>query len=290
MDIVVNEELKAYIDPLTPEEYESLERSILAEGCRDALVLWGDVLVDGHNRYGICQKHGLPFNTVQNTHFKSIEDVHLWMIDQHLGRRSVSDFQRGVLALRKREILTERRGRRGAAPVTPVDPDDLPWDDSVPGVPPSADAPAAPAAVVVSAESQSLNTREALAKAARLSSSQVVMIEKIQKHAAPELVAAVRAGEITLSAAATVASLPAEEQAAAALGGRDELKLAAKRVRDAKRKPREDKPEGEEEASAEDVQALRQRVAELTEENESLRLQLDRARQALQASGQSLPE
>ena len=31
MDIVVNEELKAYIDPLTPEEYESLERSILAE-------------------------------------------------------------------------------------------------------------------------------------------------------------------------------------------------------------------------------------------------------------------
>ena len=43
-------------------------------------------------------------------------------------------------------------------------------------------------------------------------------------------------------------------------------------------------------ASAEDVQALRQRVAELTEENESLRLQLDRARQALQASGQSLPE
>lgn len=290
MDIVVNEELKAYIDPLTPEEYESLERSILAEGCRDALVLWGDVLVDGHNRYGICQKHGLPFNTVQNTHFKSIEDVHLWMIDQHLGRRSVSDFQRGVLALRKREILTERRGRRGAAPVTPVDPDDLPWDDSVPGVPPSADAPAAPAAVVVSAESQSLNTREALAKAARLSSSQVVMIEKIQKHAAPELVAAVRAGEITLSAAATVASLPAEEQAAAALGGRDELKLAAKRVRDAKRKPREDKPEGEEEASVEDVQALRQRVAELTEENESLRLQLDRARQALQASGQSLPE
>ena len=281
---------RAYIDPLTPEEYESLERSILAEGCRDALVLWGDVLVDGHNRYGICQKHGLPFNTVQNTHFKSIEDVHLWMIDQHLGRRSVSDFQRGVLALRKREILTERRGRRGAAPVTPVDPDDLPWDDSVPGVPPSADAPAAPAAVVVSAESQSLNTREALAKAARLSSSQVVMIEKIQKHAAPELVAAVRAGEITLSAAATVASLPAEEQAAAALGGRDELKLAAKRVRDAKRKPREDKPEGEEEASAEDVQALRQRVAELTEENESLRLQLDRARQALQASGQSLPE
>ena len=50
MDIVVNEELKAYIDPLTPDEHAALERSILAEGCRDALVLWGNVLVDGHNR------------------------------------------------------------------------------------------------------------------------------------------------------------------------------------------------------------------------------------------------
>ena len=111
MNIVVNEELKAYIDPLTPDEHDALERSILAEGCRDALVLWGDVLVDGHNRYGICQKHGLPFQTVQNTRFQSMEDVHLWMIDQHLGRRSVSDFQRGVLALRKREIVAERRAR-----------------------------------------------------------------------------------------------------------------------------------------------------------------------------------
>ena len=85
MNIVVNEELKAYIEPLTPDEHEALERSILAEGCRDALVLWGDVLVDGHNRYGICQKHGLPFQTVQNPRFQSMEDVHLWMIDQHLG-------------------------------------------------------------------------------------------------------------------------------------------------------------------------------------------------------------
>eukprot|EP01034_Spumella_vulgaris_P020544 gene20544-26324_t len=33
MDIVVNEALKAYIDPLTPEEHEALERSILTEGC-----------------------------------------------------------------------------------------------------------------------------------------------------------------------------------------------------------------------------------------------------------------
>jgi len=221
VDIVVNEELKAYIDPLTAEEFEALERSILAEGCRDALVLWGDMLVDGHNRYGICRKHGLPFQTLQNTRFQSLADVHLWMIDQHLGRRSISEFQRGVLALRKREIVAERRAQ-GATPY-----------------PVAADAGAqAPTASVDRAAPEALDTREAVAKAARLTSNQVVLIEKIQKQAAPEVVAAVRAGTISINAAAAVASLPAEEQVAAAAAGKDELKQAAKRVRESKRKPR----------------------------------------------------
>jgi hypothetical protein len=252
MDIVVNEELKAYIDPLTTEEYEALESSILAEGCRDALVLWGDVLVDGHNRFGICRKHGLPFQTVQNTRFQSIDDVYLWMIDQHLGRRSISEFQRGVLALRKREIVNARRAE--AAPAHPADHTQ------------SADsAPAAP---------QPLATRESVAKAARLSSSQVVMIEKIQKQATPEVVAAVRAGTISINAAAAVASLPAEEQITAAAAGKDELKLAAKRVRESRRKPRSEPDAAVQSSSAESdvtVESLQQRVAALTAENAALR-------------------
>jgi hypothetical protein len=38
-------------------------------------VLWGDILVDGHNRYVICTQHGLPFQTVQNPRFQSLEDA-----------------------------------------------------------------------------------------------------------------------------------------------------------------------------------------------------------------------
>jgi hypothetical protein len=260
MDIVINEELKAYIDPLTSEEYEALERSILAEGCRDSLILWGDVLVDGHNRYGICRKHGLPFQTVQNTRFQSIEDVHLWMIDQHLGRRSISDFQRGVLALRKREIMAERRARTVAAMGSA--PDTRP-----------ADAPD-PSGSTKTLEP--LDTRESLAKAARLSSSQVVMIERIQRQAAPELVAAVKAGTISINAAAAVASLPAQEQAAAAAAGQDELKQAAKRVRDSRRRPPSEPIAALQDAaeSEETVESLRQRVAALTAENAALRQQV----------------
>jgi hypothetical protein len=274
MNITVNPELKAYIDPLTPEEHEALERSILAEGCRDALVLWGDVLVDGHNRYGICQKHGLPFETVQNPRFQSMEDVHLWMIDQHLGRRSVSDFQRGVLALRKREIIAERRARFLAAPREETTPE-----------PTEQDAPSAhPVATAAVPEPRPLNSREDIAKAARLSSSQVVMIEKIQKQAEPELVAALKSGAISLNAAAAVASLPAEEQKAAALAGKDELKLAAKRVRDAKRKSSEAAPDQPADEAGDELQRLRNQVNQLQAENAALRQQLEALR-----SGHAVP-
>lgn len=271
MQITVNPGLKAYIDPLTPDEHDALERSLLAEGCRDALVLWGEVLVDGHNRYGICQKHGLPFQTVQNTHFKTLEDVHLWMIDQHLGRRSVSDFQRGVLALRKREILAGRRSRFLASTPSPAD---LPPDDAPVALAPEATqtTPARP-----------LNSREDIAKAARLSSSQVVQIEKIQKQAAPELVEALKAGAISLNAAAAVASLPANEQVAAALAGKDELKLAAKRAREARRKP----PEAEDgvagHAPPDDLSTLRRKVAELQADNAALRDEVASLRSQLAA-------
>ncbi len=274
MDIVVNEELKAYIDPLTPEEHEALERSILAEGCRDALVLWGNVLVDGHNRYGICRQHGLPFQTVQNTRLRSMEDVHLWMIDQHLGRRSISDFQRGVLALRKREIVSEQRVRRMAV-------------ESGASVQPQTVNEPVPAAPVQPQDG--LETREALARAARLSSNQVVLIEKIQRQGAPELVAAVKAGVVSINAAAAVATLPAEEQAAAAAAGADELKQAAKRVREARRKPPAASPEQPAQAEAvpepgHSVEALRERVAALETENAALRQELAALRSRLPAS------
>ena len=290
MDIVVNEALQAYIDPLTPDEHMALERSLLAEGCRDALVLWGDVLVDGHNRYGICQQHGIAFQTVQNPKFKNMDDVHLWMIDQHLGRRSVSDFQRGVLALRKREIIAARRSAAAAAVMAakaeaPAQPEgEAPWEGETDPV------VAAALASVAKVPDEALDTREALARVARLSSSQVKLIETIQQKAAPDVVAAVRSGDISLSTAAVVASLPVDEQQAVAAAGADELKQAAKRVRDAKKKPKAAKPEadaadGEGAAVTASPEELQQRVNELEAENERLRQQIKALQELLAEQG-----
>jgi hypothetical protein len=244
MNITVNEELLAYIDPLSPDEHAALERSLLAEGCRDALVLWGEVLVDGHNRHGICTRHGIPFTTVQNTRFQSLADVHLWMIDQHLGRRSVSDFQRGVLALRRKDILSAR--------LQPA-----PGEPSASGSAPHQPQP------------EPVPTREASARAARVSSNTIHQIEKIQKSAAPELLAALKSGTISINAAASVASLPLEAQVAAVAGGRKELQQAARQVRESKAVARTEpeSPEGV-------IARLRQTITELSAENAALKAQL----------------
>ena len=93
MSIVIDKEFKSLIPPLTAEEYAGLEESILQEGCRDALIVWGDTLIDGHNRYEICTKHNIPFETVE-MFFPSRDDVKLWMMRNQLSRRNLNDFQR----------------------------------------------------------------------------------------------------------------------------------------------------------------------------------------------------
>jgi hypothetical protein len=255
LNITINDELRSYVDPLTPAEHEALERSLLTEGCREALILWQDVLIDGHNRYAICSQHNIPFRTVQNDSFDSIEDVKLWMIDNQLARRSVTDFQRGLMALRKKEIL--------AARVVQKTDDDLQTeaDQSAPFAPP-------------------WNTRQEVARAARVSANTISQIERIQKAAAPELVDAVRSGAISISSAANVASLPREAQVAAVAGGKKELQQAARQVREQKTAARPKKdidagtPEEQVKALKAQVAELKDRVATLIGENDVLKQKL----------------
>lgn len=261
MNIRISDDLRPFVDPLTSHEYEALERSILAEGCRDALVLWGDILIDGHNRFAICRKHGLSFNTVQNDKFNAIEDVMLWMIDNHLARRSVSDFQRGMLALRKKAILADRvKAQKEAEPEA--------GPEAAPEMPP---------------ERPPLSTREEVAKVAGISSNAISRIEKIQKTATPELVEAVRSGAISLNAAAAVASLPEEKQVAAVNAGSKELRQVAKQVREAKSPPKAPRQEPAPEAheTIADIGEANARIVELIAENTALKAKVQQLTIAL---------
>ena len=104
VNIIVDDEFKKLIPPLTAEERKGLEESILKEGCRDALILWGNILIDGHNRYEICTKHNIPFKTIQKD-FKSRDEVILYMIDTQFSRRNLSSGNKILLAQAKKPIL-----------------------------------------------------------------------------------------------------------------------------------------------------------------------------------------
>ena len=88
-NILIDQEFKSFLPILNKETYESLEANLLQSGCRDALVLWGDILIDGHNRYEICTKHDIPFKTVQKE-FGSRDEVLIWIITTQMSRRNLT--------------------------------------------------------------------------------------------------------------------------------------------------------------------------------------------------------
>lgn len=92
----IDEEFKNLISPPVPDETKQLEENIIKEGCRDSLVVWNGILIDGHNRYAICTKHNIPFNTIEKK-FATREEVIDWIIDNQLGRRNITDVQRSYL-------------------------------------------------------------------------------------------------------------------------------------------------------------------------------------------------
>lgn len=56
----IDKEFKTLIPPLSPTEYEQLEANIIADGCREPIVIWNGYIIDGHNRYEICKKNQVP--------------------------------------------------------------------------------------------------------------------------------------------------------------------------------------------------------------------------------------
>ena len=108
-ELIIDPEFAALIPPLTPDEFSGLEKSILEEGCRDALIVWGNIIVDGHNRFNICSKHNIPYRT-EFRDFPNREAAMLWMLQNQLSRRNLNDFQR-VEMVRKCENAVKAQAK-----------------------------------------------------------------------------------------------------------------------------------------------------------------------------------
>lgn len=112
----IDPEFKNRIRSLDDDEYAQLEANILADGCREPLVVWRgkNILVDGHHRYEICNRHGLPFEVIEKE-FDCREAVLVWIIENQLGRRNLPEPVRIKYALElKSAIAAMNEARRNA--------------------------------------------------------------------------------------------------------------------------------------------------------------------------------
>ena len=112
-ELKIKQEFKDLIHPLTPEEKSELEKGILDKGCLDKLKTWQGFLIDGHHRYDICQKHSIPFET-DPMEFEDEDSVKVWMINNQMGRRNITDAGKIKYALLSEDIEKERARKRQA--------------------------------------------------------------------------------------------------------------------------------------------------------------------------------
>jgi len=99
MSLQINPDLQAVVAPLTPEEYQQLRDNIQRDGLLEPITIWAEqsgTILDGHNRYAICQELGIGFRT-KALSFLGIEAAKLWILEHQVGRRNLTDDQRAII-------------------------------------------------------------------------------------------------------------------------------------------------------------------------------------------------
>ena len=187
--MIIDPEFKARIVQLEPEVYAQLEANILAEGCRDPLVTWRGILIDGHNRFAICSKHGLEFQVVERE-FEDRQAAELWMINNQLGRRNLEAIDKVPLLERKREILAGMAKERMLSTLKQGD-----------------ESPAK-----VNLPERAVETRDSIAAEIGVSGKTYDALRKVSNDGTDELKQAVREKKVGASTAAEIAQLPVETQ------------------------------------------------------------------------------
>jgi N6-adenosine-specific RNA methylase IME4 len=186
----INPVFRDLIQSLTADEFKQLEDNVLAEGIRDAIVVWNDTIVDGHNRYELAQKHSLQFD-LHEVDFNSQDEAVLWIIDNQLGRRNLTDFVKLELQQKRADVLYERGKsiksevaiNRGFAGNQHTKVDDLSIIDKTSRTEPAH------------------NTRNEIAESLNWSTGKVAQGQYVIKHAPEEVKEKLRAGELSMNEA-----------------------------------------------------------------------------------------
>ena len=181
LQLQVKQVFKDLIPALTPEEYSQLESNVLAEGIREKLITWRGVIIDGHNRYELAQKHGLEYQCTEYE-FESESKATEWIILNQFGRRNLSNYQRSLLALKLEgvaETIAKNKEKERREKISHY----------------------RETGETVQISAPSKKTREEFSKLAGVSHDTISKVKKIEAVAAPEVRAKVASGDMSINEA-----------------------------------------------------------------------------------------
>ena len=101
--LIIDEEFRTLIRPLRRDEYQQLEINLSVDGCRDPIITWNHIIIDGHNRYEICNRRHIPY-AVTEMEFDSRKDAIIWICTNQLGRRNITEETRKYLIGKQYEL------------------------------------------------------------------------------------------------------------------------------------------------------------------------------------------
>ena len=103
MYLKINPEFRDLIPRLSADEYKGLEESIIADGCRDALIAQNGTVIDGHNRYKICTENNIEFE-VAEIDFADDSEAKIWIIKNQFATKNLYEY---IKDLRTAGVISE---------------------------------------------------------------------------------------------------------------------------------------------------------------------------------------
>jgi DNA modification methylase len=175
-ELKIKEEFKKLIPPLSSEEFAQLEQNCFNDGIRDAICTWQGYIIDGHNRYVIATKHGLEYKT-EEMEFDNEDRAKIWIIENQLGRRNITDYIKFELLEEYKKIQLEiGKNNKGANQYTPE-------------------------RILSINDKTHHNTREIIAEKLSWSTGKTAQAEVVKKKAPEEVKQKLRNGDISINQA-----------------------------------------------------------------------------------------
>jgi len=182
----IDPEFKGLIPPLQEDERMQLEQNILsAQKCHDAIVLWNGIILDGHNRFEICEKHGIEFQVI-DMHFPSRDAAKVWILENQLNRRNLSDIARIEIALLKAQILREKAKKNQSH--AGGDKSGTKSDEAL-------------LSTVSKPEIETVHVRKSLATQARVGEATLHRYMQVKEHGSPNLLEHMQSGRLKITTA-----------------------------------------------------------------------------------------